>query len=222
MTCQTPKTEVQLKKELDYYLNLDDKGQIIHDYIKKGHTTAVKLFHTIEEEFPKDYRFSKDEKRQQRDIKKYNYEVNFQKYCGKLARTYKRLTGKHAQKFKKYIKTKEEEEKEDFIRDEVEDEKQEEAIVTDEGECSIADKIKHTGGSCMYPIKFKDKDNNIHLIIDIAREILKENPPSLWEEVIDNVDQKEKITCECGREVQRKSMNRHLQTNIHKKSMKKN
>ena len=209
----------KLKKELNYYLELNNKGQVIHDYIKEGHTTAVKLFYKIMEELPKDYRFSKDDKKQQRDIKKYNYEVNFQKYCGALAREYKKLTGYNPQKFKRYIDY-EKEEKEEYIRDHIENTEQEEAMDNSENDNSIADKTKNTGGSCMYPKKFKDKNNKTILIINLARGLLNENPPNTWEDDIIRLDSKEVITCKCGCEIQRRAFRKHLETNKHKRLMK--
>ena len=41
--------------------------------------------------------------------------------------------------------------------------------------------------------KFEDKDGNTVFIIDIARELLRENPPSKWEETITKKNPKEKI-----------------------------
>ena len=221
---QLSPTEIkELKTKLEYYEDLNRKGQVIHDYIFDDYISSVKLFYKIMGEMPEDYRFDKTKKKQQRDITKYNYENNYQhKYCGALARTYKKLTGFNPPKFKKYKKTIKEEKKEDFIRDEVEDEKQEEAIAVDDDNFNIADKNKSTSGSCMYPIQFKNKDGKLVKIIDIARQLLRENPPSIWKESLQSKDPKEVITCKCGREVQRKGMDRHLETDIHKKLIKKN
>jgi len=212
----------KLKKKLNYYKDLDNKGQVIHDYIFEDYISSVKLFYEIMGEMPEDYKFDKTNKKQQRDITKYNYENNYQhRYCGALARKFKQLTGIHPPKFKKYRKTINQEEKEEFIRDQVENIQQEEAMNTGNDNFNIADKNKSTKGSCMYPLEFKNKHGETLFIIDIARQLLKENPPSIWKESLQSKDQKEVITCKCGRGVQRKSMNRHLETDIHKNLMKK-
>jgi len=207
-------------KKLKYYEDLDKKGKVIHEYIFEEHISATILFYEIIGEMPEDYKFKKTEKRQTRNITKYNYESNFQrKYCGSLARKYKKIVGHNPPKFKKYRKKINQEKKEDFVRDEVEDILQEEAINMEDDKFNIADKSKSTGGSCMYPIKFTDKDGNTVLIMDIARQLLRENPPSKWKESITNKNQKEKIKCECGREVQRAGMTKHKETPTHKRLM---
>ncbi len=211
----------KLRNELQYYKDLDDRGKVIHTKIKRDHTTAVKLFIQITGEKPVDYNFNKDEKAQHRKIEKYNYEVNFQKYCGGLARTYKSLTGNNPQKFTKFVDYEYEEEREDYIRDKVENIEQEEAIVIeDDPVCEIADKKKHKGGSAMYPIEFKNKDGKTFLIIDIARRLLNDNPPDKWEENIILKNPKEIITCECGCKIQQAGMTRHLNTKKHKDRLK--
>jgi len=207
----------KLRNELQYYKDLDDKGKVIHNYLKDNHTTAVKLFHIITGNYPKDFKFNKDDKAQHRKIEKYNYEVNFQKYCGGLARMYKSLTGKHPQKFSKDISF--QEKKEEYVRDHIQNIEQEEAI--EEGNiCDIADKRKHKGGSAMYPLSFKNKNGEDIKIIDIARRLLIDNPPNKWEENFVLVNQKEIITCECGCEIQRGGLTRHLKTKKHKNQLK--
>ena len=212
----------ELKSNLSYYKYLDEKGQVIHDYIKPFHTTAVKLFKEITGNKLDDYKFNKDDKKQARDIRKYNYEVNFQKYCGTLAREYKKLSGLHAQKFKKYNKEEDREEQlEEYTRNHIENEKQEEAIGGNNQSGSIADKTKNTSGCCMYPKKFKNKNGEEIKIIDIAREILNNNPPDKWEENIVLVNPKEIIVCECGCEIQRAGLTRHIKTKKHKNLLNK-
>jgi hypothetical protein len=212
-----------LQNELQYYKDLDDRGKVIHNELKPYHTTAVKLFIQITGKKPKDFKFNKDDKAQHRKIEKYNYEVNFQKYCGGLARAYKYLTGKHPQKFTKFVDYEYEEEKDDFITGEIEDqdEKQEEAIeVQLVQDCDIADKNKHKGGSAMYPISFKNKKGETISIIDIARQLLIDNPPDNWEKNFIKKNPKEIIVCDCGCEIQRGGLTRHLKTKKHKNQLK--
>jgi len=206
-------------KKLKYYEDLDNKGKVIHPFLKEKHTTAVDLFYKIMGKIPADFKFKKTDKKQLRDIGKYNYEVNFQKYCGGLAREYKRLTGNNPQKFTKNKIWDEEknEEQEEYIRDNIESERQEESILEHPEVCKIADKKKHTGGSSMYPLTFKSKKNETIRIIDIARKLLNTNPPSDWFDDIVLINQKEIMTCECGVKVQRGSMKSHMNTQKHKK-----
>ena len=211
---------IENDKLLKYYIQLDNDGKVIHPFLLEEHITASQLFSLITKKKLDDFSFEKTEKKQERTIEAYNYEKNYQRYAKYLAVFYKDKTGNNPKKCYRNIT---EEKYNEMIKDKQKkvDEEERDAMNSKTEYNEIKVKESNLANKnvislrSMYPLEFTDKYNKKYKIYDVATDFLKEFPEKNWYEFEKKKD--EKITCECGKEIMKSGLKKHLLRPIHKK-----